>query len=122
MTHLLFGSGITFLADSSIVDVPENIWDKLVYGLKFSLTGIIVVFLILAILMIVIKLFELFFYRIPNARKKKKEEQLSKENVLPESSPDSEIAAVIAAAVNAYLSEEGSGPRKKYRIKSYRRI
>ncbi len=114
-------SSPVFLVDPSIAEVPENIWDRLIYGLKFSLTGIAIVFIVLMIIMVIIKLFELFFYYIPNRAKKKKEEREELSPVRVSQDDDSEVAAVIAAAVHAYYSDR-KGPHKKYVIKSYRRI
>ena len=109
--------------------VPEGALDKLLYGLKITLIGMSTVFLVLIILMCVIKLFGLFFYTIPN---RKKEEQKAAPAETPAAAPavtqtvavsdedETEIAAVIAAAVAVYC--EQNGVQGKYRIKSFKRV
>lgn len=114
--------------EGTVADVPEGFGARLLYGLNFALIGISIVFVVLIILMLVIKLFELVFYTIP---RKKSEAAAAKALSAPvptepvaEAEDESEIAAVIAAAVDAYFqnSAVNAVAKKKYQIKSFKRI
>ncbi len=108
----------------SVAEVPSDFGGRLLYGLKISAVGLSVVFIVLIILMAIIKLFELFMYTIPNKRKqpevKKKIEP--EKNIIDNSEDDAEIAAVIAAAVDAYYANDPAQAKKHYRVKSFKRI
>lgn len=113
---------VLFAAVEGAADVPDGFVEKLLYGLQVAVIGIAMVFAILAIIMGVLYLFELVFYKIPNKKNAvdvpvNPGVQVSKDCFL---SDDSEIAAVIAAAVASYY--EQSAPSSKYKIKSFRRI
>jgi len=121
--------------EGTVADVPEGLLDRLIYGLEFSAIGIVVVFIVLIILMIVIKVFELCFY-------KKNAPAQSVAVIGPDATPvapaapaassstddDAMLAAVIAAAVDAYydnVQAQANVPvhaRKKYQIRSFRKI
>lgn len=108
----------------SVAEVSPDFGGRLLYGLKISAVGLSVVFIVLIILMAIIKLFELFMYTIPNKRKqpevKKKIEP--EKNIIDNSEDDAEIAAVIAAAVDAYYANDPAQAKKHYRVKSFKRI
>lgn len=100
--------------------VPEGAWDKLVYGLTISAIGMGMVFLILFLLMLVLDLFKLCFYTIPNKRKKKPEITQQPVASTAAVADQAKLIAVLAAAVAAYEGDEGASSR--YRIRSFRRI
>lgn len=118
-----------FAAVEGAANVPEGLFDKLVYGLQVAVIGMGIVFAILAIIMGVLYLFEYLFYTLPN--KVKKAPEAPKAAPVATTAPaapvatassenEEEIAAVIAAAVAAYYDQ--AAPTSKYRIKSFRRI
>lgn len=113
-------------AVSEVVQVPEGLWDRFVFGLQYSATGILVVFLVLFILMLVVKVFEICFYKrtlAPKVAAAPVEEPVA---TAASCDDDAMIAAVIAAAVDAYYENAQSSlpaqARKKYQIRSFRRI
>ena len=106
--------------------VPENLGERLLYGLQISGIGIGMVFLVLIILMAVIYIFKLLFYTIPNRKQSKV--AAGTEAVAPvvpvqETDSDDEIAAVIAAVIASYNSSQPQAQaRKNYVITSFKRI
>ena len=107
--------------------VPENLGERLIYGLQVSLIGIGMVFLVLMILMAVIYIFRLVFYTIPNRKKQtaavvQPEVPATPEPVVAEAEDGDEIAAVISAVLAAYAGQSQAQAHKKYQIKSFRRI
>ena len=120
----------------TVAEVPVDLLERLVYGLKFSVIGMAVVFIVLIILMIVIKIFEIFFYKKNAAPKAAEATSEAVIGVIPaapvapaaSSDDDAMLAAVIAAAVEAYYDNaqaQANVPvhaRKKYQIRSFRRI
>ena len=106
--------------------VPENLGERFFYGLQVSLIGIGMVFLVLAILMAVIYIFQLVFYTIPNRKKQTEaavpEPETTAEPVSSQEEDGDEIAAVISAVIAAYADQPQVQAHKKYQIKSFRRI
>lgn len=107
--------------------LPDNMGGKLGYGLQVTLLGMLIVFAVLIIIMLVIYLFQLIFYNIPQMRRKAMEKKkASAPEPAAESAPvhaeedDTQLIAVLAAAVAAYTGEEPTTSR--YRIRSFRRI
>ena len=104
------------------VNVPfESTGEALSYGLPLALFGFAVVFAILAILWGILSLFKVFFYVIPEKKK-----HAAKQTEVPSAAPaapetvaapaapaasaaadDSELVAVISAAIAAYRSLAG---------------
>ena len=117
-----------FAAVEGAANVPEGFIPKLGYGLQIAVIGILIVFAVLALIMGVLYLFELIFYKLPNKQKVASAAPkaapvvttVPAAPVAATSADDDEIAAVIAAAIAAYY--EQSAPTSKYRIKSFRRI
>lgn len=108
----------------AVSEVPEDFGGRLLYGLKMSAVGMSVVFLVLIILMLIIKLFELFTYTLPNKRKKAAalKKTAAEKTESKSDAEDPEIAAVIAAAVDAYYNNAPAQAKKQYRVKSFKRI
>ena len=113
------------------ITLPESVGGRILFGLETALVGILIVFAVLLLLMVVIYLFQLFSYTIPNRSKKAAEKKPApagivppQNTVLPERKDDTELIAVLSAAVAAYLSENdpGSAASSKYRIRSFRRL
>ena len=52
--------------------VPEDAFDKLMYGLQVTLVGLGTVFFVLFLLMFVVYIFKLVFYTVPNRTAAKK--------------------------------------------------
>lgn len=100
----------------------ESAGEALSYGLPLSLFGFCVVFFVLALLWGILTLFKLFFYTIPNNKKKSGSSapvnnssvQKIEMNggaaaaVLEPSLADNEIVAAITAAIEAFRSQNGS--------------
>ena len=131
--NLLLSADVNPL-EGTVADVPEGLLDRLIYGLEFSAIGIVVVFIVLIILMIVIKVFELCFYK-KNAPAQSVAVIGSDATPVAPAAPaassstdDAMLAAVIAAAVDAYydnVQAQANVPvhaRKKYQIRSFRKI
>ena len=100
--------------------------EKLGEGFVIFIIGILVVFSILMILWALLAVFKVIFYTIPNKKKqkssqkpKKAPEQKPVQNVTPvaEEDDDTEIVAVITAAVASMLGKSESG----FKIKSIKR-
>ena len=131
LTNLLVSAPAEEVA-TSLVEVPEGFWDRFVFGLQFSGIGIAVVFIVLILLMIVLKVFERIFAK--GSTVAKSEAVIgSAPATAPVAAPstaddDAMLAAVIAAAVEAYYDNaqaQANVPayaRKKYQIRSFRRI
>ncbi len=119
-------------AATNLVEVPEGLWDRFVFGLQFSGIGIAVVFIVLILLMIVLKVFERIFAK--SSAPAKSEAVIGSAPAPVASAPapaaddDMVLAAAIAAAVDAYydnVQAQANIPvyaRKKYQIRSFRRI
>ncbi len=118
---------------TNMVEVPEGLWDRFVFGLQFSGIGIAVVFIVLILLMIVLKVFERIFAKGSTTAKAEAVIGSAAAPVASAPAPaaaddDMVIAAAIAAAVDAYydnVQAQANIPvyaRKKYQIRSFRRI
>ncbi len=103
----------------------NTVWsanDLIMAGLAYTVMGILVVFMILVIIMLVIKAMALF----SGNSGKKEVTELKKAEAAPapaaaaavKSEDDSEIVAVITAAIASMMGESATG----FRIRSYRRV
>ena len=134
LTTLLTSAPEAEQTATNLVEVPEGLWDRFIFGLQFSGIGMAVVFIVLIILMIVLKIFERVF---AGSSKKANAEESAPTVAAPAPAPtaapvaaddDAMLAAVIAAAVEAYYDNaqaQANVPayaRKKYQIRSFRRI
>lgn len=117
---------ILLAKDVAELNVPQDTAGKLLYSLQVTLVGMGIVFLVLIILMAVLYLFKLAFYRNPEKQKKQTEPAPvsvpEKTQAQPVAAADQseEIAAVLAAAVAAYYQTQPAVSR--YRIRSFKRI
>ena len=123
----LFSFLASTVPDPANYPVPEDAGGKLVYGLQVTAIGLLTVFAVLAILMVIVYLFRLFFYTIPMRKNNKAKESEAKADepaaaVIADSEDEDEIAAVIAAAVAAIYEPSQVSVRQKYKIKSFKRI
>ena len=64
----LFAFLTATVTDSSKYPALDTASDKLIYGLEVTAIGMLMVFFILVLLMLVVYLFKLFFYTIPNKK------------------------------------------------------
>lgn len=106
--------------------------ERMAYGGQVFVVGILTVFAVLTVLWLVLMLFRVFAYDIP--QKKKKAQQKKAQSAAPkeaepapaaESAPveekgDEELVAVITAAIEAYNSQSGSS--LPFRVVSYKRL
>ena len=102
----------------------NTVWstnDLIMTGLAYTVMGMIVVFMILIIIMFCIKAMALF-----SGEKKEKTQESKKAEAAPapaaaaavKTEDDSEIVAVITAAIASMMGESATG----FRIRSYRRV
>ena len=119
-----------------VIVLPESLMDRLWYALKVSGTGILKVFLVLVILMAAIvvmqKVCALLFGRTKDSSKAEASEPVAAPApastpvsqpapaAVPTAGDDVQMAAVVAAAVAAYMDAEF--PTTKYRISSFRSL
>lgn len=105
-------------------EVPEDLLQRLWYGLKIAFLGMGIVFAILLIIMAVLYLFQYFFYTLPKRKKTEAETAVQQdapaELTVVSEEDNEELIAVISAAVAAYYEKES--PKSKYRIRAFRRI
>lgn len=103
----------TAAADSLTNTAPMG--ERMALGLQTTLLGLGTVFAVLVILMVVLLLFRLFFYTIPN----RKQHAAVDASPAPEAAPaasdvgsddNGALAAAITAAVAAYLDAEAAEP------------
>ncbi len=107
--------------------MPLN--ERLLYGLQVLVIGIVTVFVVLALLWGAMALFKIFFYNIPNQKKNAANTVVNKvENVpaaadiplaAPAASDDTQLIAVITAAIAAYNASAGN--KLPFRVVSYKR-
>ena len=100
-----------------------NRTDLIMEGLAYTVMGILVVFMILVIIMLVIKAMALFSGnngagKEVNASKKAEAAPAPAAVAAVKKEDDSEIVAVITAAIYSMLGESATG----FRIRSYRRV
>lgn len=118
------------MAAENVKPLGERLGD----GLQVFVIGILAVFLVLAVLMGVLMLFNLFFYVIPEKNKAKAKKKAEKEEIAPvdpnaleEAAPqaaqedDTQLIAVITAAIAAYTAQSGAGALP-FRVVSYKRV
>lgn len=117
----------TAAADSLTNTAPMG--ERMALGLQTTLLGLGTVFAVLVILMLVLWLFRLFFYTIPN-RKQQSDAAAPAVEASPaapslESTDDGALAAAITAAVAAYLdaeaAEQGNASAPAFRVVNFRR-
>lgn len=115
------------LADST---AKLSLGERLLTGLPVLIIGMLAVFAVLSILMGVLSLFKIFFYDMPEKKKtslKEAQEKAKKDStevvpvIIGEESEenDTELIAVITAAIAAYNS--GKGNALPFRVVSYKR-
>lgn len=117
----------TAAADSLTNTAPMG--ERMALGLQTTLLGLGTVFAVLVILMLVLWLFRLFFYTIPN-RKQQSAAAAPAPEAAPaaptiESTDDGALAAAITAAVAAYLdaeaAEQSNASAPAFRVVNFRR-
>ena len=106
--------------------------DRMSYGLQVFAVGLGTVFAVLAILWLALVLFKIFLYDIPNKKAAKKAEAEAKnapavepvvESAAEEATSaedDTQLIAVITAAIAAYTADSGSA--LPFRVVSYKRV
>lgn len=100
---------------------PSQLGDAFLFGGAMLLIGMATVFLVLVLLWLCLMLFKLFFHDIPLKRKNVKKIAAEpvvtvKETVV--ATPESEIVAVITAAIAMAESESGG---MKFKVVSFKR-
>lgn len=128
---------VTAAADgvASSIDRSQPIVERIMLGLETTLLGMGTVFAVLVILMGVLYLFRLFFYTLPNRRKKARSaataaaQETEEAGSAPLCDGDGALIAAITAAIAVYLdaeakngSSEGStGNEPSFRVVNFRR-
>lgn len=120
----MLGFGIpVLLANDSWSDMSLS--EKLSIGQETALLGLLLVFFVLIVLWGALELFHVFFYTLPEKRKKRQEPlKASEENpAVPaaeavESRDDTELVAAITAAIAACTELEPNG----FRVVSFRKV
>ena len=116
---------MNFLLDVNNIDKTkaiEGLNDKLLYGGRMLLIGILTVFAVLILLWFTLVIFKLFFHDLARGNKKTKpvkSEQPAPVYNAPVVSDNDEIVAVIAAAIA--MAEDEYGSDKKFRVVSFKR-
>ena len=114
---------------------PETFYERLELALQGTITGILMVFAVLALLTLILYISKVFLYDIPEKKrskaKAKKEEYFENvANTVPaveeapvEETDDTELAAVITAAIAAMLEDEEYAEefRGGFRVVSFKR-
>ena len=105
--------------------------EKVLNGLIVVVVGMLAVFAVLAILWGVLALFKIFFYDMPEKKKAeaaKKALENTPAPVIPTAEPedipaedDTQLIAVITAAIAAYTAESGTSALP-FRVVSYKRL
>ena len=113
---------MSFLLDATAA--PSTLGEKLVYGGRMVLIGMLTVFLVLSILWLSLELLHFLLHRGDKAKAKKEAAAVAAPAPAPimaaaPTEDEDEIAAVIAAAI--YAAEE-SAPQSKFRAVSFKRI
>ena len=113
---------MSFLLDATAA--PSTLGEKLLYGGRMVLIGMLTVFLVLSILWLSLEVLHYLLHRGDKAKAKKEADAVATPaapvtvTTAPAEDED-EIAAVIAAAI--YAAEE-SAPQSKFRAVSFKRI
>ena len=139
MTSRIKGAYLNVAIINSLITVAaEEITygQKIANGLVVVVVGMLAIFAVLGALMCVLSLFKVFFYDIPEKKKaalKAKQEQvkLNSSEIVPviigsessttESEDDSQLIAVITAAVAAYIADSEKSVLP-FRVVSYKRL
>ena len=113
---------MSFLLDATAA--PSTLGEKLVYGGRMVLIGMLTVFLVLSILWLSLELLHFLLHRGDKEKAKKEAAAVAAPAPAPimaaaPTEDEDEIAAVIAAAI--YAAEE-SAPQSKFRAVSFKRI
>lgn len=102
--------------------------EKIINGLIVVVVGLAGVFAVLAIIWGVLALFKVFFYDIPEKKKAAKIKAAPAPTPVAEApveaapeADDTQLIAVITAAIAAYTAENGSGALP-FRVVSYKRV
>jgi Oxaloacetate decarboxylase, gamma chain. len=117
----------------SVMDNGMTTAEKVEESGKMFADGMGTVFLVLIVLWGIIALFKVFFYDIPNKKAKAVSESAvpaPEQAVAPQQQPtapdDSELIAVITAAVAAYIADENGSdvpvPETSFRVVSFKRM
>ena len=105
--------------------------ERMSYGLQVFVVGVATVFAVLIILWLALILFKVFLYDIPQKKADKKKaaeaEKAPVAKIVPEpvieetaTEDDTQLIAVITAAIAAYTSESGNS--LPFRVVSYKRV
>lgn len=105
--------------------VFDNVGDALGYALPKAAFGFVTVFAVLALIWGILSLFKVFFYTIPNSRKKseapaKVVEAAPAASVVSAVSDDSEIVAAITAAISTFRNSSGQS-NGSFRVVSFKK-
>ena len=130
MNNLFFLAAPTSAEVSSYMNNGMTLAEKAADSLSMIVRGMGMVFVVLILLWGALSLFRVVFYDLPNKRKKaeKPEDNNAQqpavqtiepepEPVIEESADDTELVAVIAAAVSAYTDK----PLTSFRVVSFKR-
>ncbi len=122
----------TINSASALLEADMGLGERLTYGLQVFCVGMLTVFAALIILWIVLLLFKVFMYDIPNrkANEKKLEaeanmqkspaaEVSAAQSAASTATGNDEIIAAITAAISAYTSQSANAG--SFRVVSYRR-
>ena len=101
---------------------PMELAEAIPYGLKTALLGMGVVFAVLIILLAVLSMFKVVFYKNPEGEKKADAVKAEAPAPVAEAAPiaytdDAELVAVITAAIASMLD----APETSFRVVSFRR-
>lgn len=114
---------MNFLLDINSVDVSapiENFGEILIYGGQMLLIGMLTVFAVLVLLWFALVVFKFFFHDMVSGKKPKEAKTESAPIAqAPEAPSDTEIIAVIAAAIA--MAESECGSNKSFRVVSFKR-
>ncbi len=126
MMPMLLTGGVSSM--ESVMNNDMSMAERLIYSLRMTAIGLLMVFAVLGIICFVMYLFRLFFYTLPNRRSKKADEvRQSDVSVIPSADPnevDPALIAVLSAAVAAVLADEAEAagtPAPSFRVVSFRR-
>ena len=102
--------------------------ERLSYAGQMTLLGMLMVFLVLAILWGILTLFKVFFVKTKAEPKKQEEKHIEKtpeaEVEATEQHSDAELVAIITAAITAYRASEGQSESYAdgFRVVSFNRV
>ncbi len=120
------------VANGEVSTTAMSFADRLTYCLEKALIGLLIVFGVLAIIWLVLAVFKVVFYTIPESKKNgnANEKQKVEEAVAPVAtsvtsnasfSSDDEIVAAIIAAITAMRAEDGNDSPSGFRVVSFKR-